>query len=113
MLKLERESEIERAAASTGWATPARMPGAGFEPALSHALISFDFSFRLRSMRTPRALTGGSYSVVGWLIGQAKRYRKTASPTFRSVTSAPLASSRANFTASCSRSTRPSSSLTR
>lgn len=48
-------------AASTGWATPARVPGAGFEPALSLTLISFGFSFSLRSSRAPRATAGGSY----------------------------------------------------
>lgn len=41
------------------------------------------------------------------------RYPSTASPVFLSGASSPFASSRANFTASCSFSTRPSSSLTR
>src|SRR5690606_15399710 len=55
MLSLERESEVERAAASTGWATPARVPGAGLEPAPCRSPWSASASASACAPRAPPA----------------------------------------------------------
>lgn len=65
------------------------------------APVKLSLRFSLRSLRTAD------------LSRQAKRKRNTFSPASWATTSALLASSRANFTAACSFSTRSTSSLIR
>lgn len=105
MLNLERESEFDR-----GCLYQLGYPRAwcGGQESNLHwtASVSFSVSFSLRSWRTPHPPAGG-VSVY------ANRYPNTLSPTWRSTASALLASSRANLTACCSRSTRSSSTDTR
>ena len=98
---------VVAAAASANWATPPRMADAGFEPALDSRPLQVELQFQLR-LQTDSSPTRASAQVC-----QANRKPSIFSPTLTSSTSRLFASSRANFTASCSRSTRSTSSLTR